>query len=342
MQHTRSMSRCIGDLTLTSGEELADVSLAYSAYGQLNGRGDNAVLITHGLTSGHSMLDSEGGSEGSWADLLKPGRALDASRYYVVCSNVIGSSFGSTGPASLRPGSPQPWGPDFPQLTLSDMVLAQKRLLQSLGVTHLVAVAGPSFGGMQALQWALDHPDWVSCAASVVSGLRWPRGLGSKELLQRFEGQADWQQGRYAIGQDMRECMYQLRVETLLSYGIKRVLEDRAPLGDMSQSQGIFEAGVRRWAAAFDPNALLALYRAGERFNAYQRLGDIRCPVLFAPASSDGVFPPDKQDQADMHQAWGDRLIWCEIETPYGHLASGMECAKWEPSLRRLLQQAIT
>ncbi len=332
------MHLSVGSLPLTGGGVLPEVTLAYASYGTLNARGDNAVLVTHGLTSGHGMLEAAGATEGSWADLLRPGRALDAGRYFVVCSNVVGSSFGSTGPASPRPGGRTPWGADFPALSVSDMVLAQRRLLERLGVRHLQLVIGPSFGGMQALQWALDHPDRVSAVASVVSGIHWPRTHGSAALLRNFEADPNWQGGRYPIG-SMRACMRRLRLETLRSYGMERVLQDRMGAADAAAR---LDEAAARWAQVFDPHSLLRLQSAGERFEVAGQLERIRCPVLFVPASSDRVFPPDPEVRSTMHRALGERLVWRELQTPYGHLASGLEIAQWEPDLRQLLRQTLT
>ncbi|MGY6270009.1 alpha/beta fold hydrolase [Achromobacter denitrificans] len=338
MTQTKGLRRMdIGRLPLALGGELADVSIAYMSYGTLNPSGDNAVLVTHGLTSGAGMLEQAGGAEGSWAQLLGPGRALDSSRYFVVCSNVVGSAFGSTGPACVRAGTTEPWGPGFPPLTISDMVSAQKALLERLGVTRLRMVAGPSFGGMQALQWALDHPAWVGSAASVVSAPHWPAGMSAEELLRRFERDPEWHGGRYVPGRDMIAAMQRLRVETLVRYGAERLLEDFGQKGDAPALRRIEEAAWR-WAETFDPHALLALQRAGERFDVRPRLAEIRCPVLFAPSSSDLVFPPDEQTRTLLRQALGERLRWREISTPYGHLASGVEIGQWEPCLKRLLQ----
>lgn len=338
MTQTKGLQRMdIGRLPLALGGELADVSIAYMSYGALSPNGDNAVLVTHGLTSGAGILEQAGGAEGSWAQLLGSGRALDSSRYFVVCSNVVGSAFGSTGPACVRAGTAKPWGPDFPPVTISDMVSAQRMLLERLGVTRLRMVAGPSFGGMQALQWALDHPEWVESVASIVSAPHWPAGMSAEELLRRFERDPEWHGGRYVPGRDMISTMQRLRVETLLRYGAEQLLEDFGQGRDVSALRRIEDAALR-WAETFDPHALLALQRAGERFDLRPRLSEIRCPVLFAPSSSDLVFPPDAQTQALLRQALGDRLCWQEISTPYGHLGSGVEIGQWEPSLQRLLQ----
>lgn len=338
MTQTNGLQRMdIGRLPLALGGELVGVSIAYMSYGTLNPNGDNAVLVTHGLTSGAGILEQAGGAEGSWAPLLAPGRAFDSSRYFVVCSNAVGSALGSTGPASFRKETAAPWGADFPSLTISDMVAAQKALLERLGVTRLRMVAGPSFGGMQALQWALDHPEWVGSAASIVSAPHWPAGMSANELLRRFERDPEWQGGRYVPGRDMIATMQRLRVETLLRYGAERLLQDFGQGQDTPVVHRIEEAAWQ-WAKTFDPHALLTLQRAGERFDLRPRLSEIRCPVLFAPSSSDLVFPPDEQTHAILHKALQERLCWQEISTPYGHLGSGVEINQWEPSLQRLLQ----
>jgi len=143
---------CIGDLRLASGEVLPDVQIAYVAHGTLAPDGANAVLVTHGYTSGPSMLSpGHHTAEGSWAPLLGPGRPLATEPLFVVCSNMLGSAFGSTGPAAVNPATGRPWGPDFPRIELADIVAAQHGLLRALGVTHLRAVVGPSYGGFQAL-----------------------------------------------------------------------------------------------------------------------------------------------------------------------------------------------
>ena len=160
----------IGDLRLESGAVLPDVKLAYVTYGTLAPDGRNAVLLTHGYTSSHLFADGgEGSSEGSWGYLVGPGRAIDTDRYYVVSSNMLGSAFGSTAPRSINPATGREYGPDFPDITLPDIVTAQKKLLEGLGVRHLAAVVGPSFGGFQGFAWGVTFPDFVDRLGIAVS-----------------------------------------------------------------------------------------------------------------------------------------------------------------------------
>ena len=150
----------IKDFRLESGTVMPEVTIAYETYGTPAPDGRNGVLLTHGYTSGQHMAGRAGanGAEGSWDGLVGPGKAIDTDRLYVVSSNMLGSSFGSTNPAFINPATGKPYGPDFPDITLVDIVNAQKALLEGLGVKHLVAVAGPSFGGYQTFQWGVTHP----------------------------------------------------------------------------------------------------------------------------------------------------------------------------------------
>lgn len=332
-------SKClIGNLQLTSGQLLREVEVAYVCYGTLAPDGGNAVLVTHGLTSGHGMLSSGGTTaEGSWAALLQPGAPLDAREYFVVCSNVLGSSFGSTGPGTAAPSGGSPLGADFPALSLQDMVNAQRRLLAALGVQRLRAVVGPSYGGMQALQWALDYPDFVGSIGVIASGLHWPQHMGSGELRAALEADPDWCGGRYEPGGGMTRCMAHIRRETLLKYGFAALFRDRAP--DPSQLEAALDQAAWRWAQQFDANSLLVLQGAGERFDVREHMTRIQCPVLFVLASTDQLFPPGPEVEALLPR-FGGPVTYRVLETPYGHLASGVEWRKWEDDFRALLLAA--
>jgi len=155
------------DFKLESGQVLAEMSLAYETYGRLAPDGTNAILVTHGFTSSQHAAGQYAATDampGWWDGLIGPGKAIDTDRYFVVSSNMLGSSYGSTAPRSINPATGKPYGPDFPVITVRDIVTAQRAMLDSLGVTRLVAVAGPSFGGYQAFQWAVTYPDdmrWI-------------------------------------------------------------------------------------------------------------------------------------------------------------------------------------
>jgi homoserine O-acetyltransferase/O-succinyltransferase len=149
-------------LALASGARLADYQLTYETYGTLNADRSNAVLVCHALNAGHHVagLDAAG-KEGWWDNLVGPGKPLDSERFFVIGINNPGSCFGSTGPMHANPATGQPFGADFPVVTVEDWVDAQARLIARLGITQLAAVIGGSLGGMQALAWTLRYPDRV-------------------------------------------------------------------------------------------------------------------------------------------------------------------------------------
>src|SRR3989454_10041935 len=184
---------------LESGQVLPELTLAYESYGRLAADGRNAILITHGFTSNHHAAGKYAATDptpGWWDGLIGAGKAIDTNRYFVVSSNMLGSSYGSTAPASKNPTTGKPYGPDFPDITLRGIVGAQKVLLEGLGVQHLVAVAGPSYGGYQTFQWAVTYPTFMSGVVPVVSA---PKGSGGdasvKAVQDRFATDPNWNGG---------------------------------------------------------------------------------------------------------------------------------------------------
>lgn len=328
----------IGPLVLCGGHVLEDANVAYLTLGTLNAAGDNAVLVTHGFTSGPSMLlrTDLGTIEGSWADLVGPGAAIDTDRYFVVCPNMLGLCYGSTGPASIDPRTQRPFGPAFPEFSIGDMVASQYALLVRLGVTRLRAVVGPSYGGIQALQWALDHPDMVDAIGVIVSGPRFPQQISPGALLSKFAAAPSWNGGWIYGGAGIAPTLAALRTETLQSYGTVQVLRDRG-CSDAECAQAI-SALAADWARSFDPNALVALAGAGQRFDARDALTSIRARMLWVNSTSDAVFPPDPAVQ---HRIAANRVSpkasYHLLESRYGHVASGADWRKWAHLLAELV-----
>lgn len=326
----------IGDLQLASGQVLPRVQIACVSHGTLAPDGANAVLVTHGYTSGPSMLtNGHHTAEGSWAPLLGPGRPLDTDRFFIVCSNMLGSSFGSTGPASVNPATGRPWGPDFPRITLADIVAAQHALLRRLGVTHLRGVLGPSYGGFQALQWGLDHPDLVEACGVVVSGLHSPGGLDAASAAARYADHPDWQGGWHYGRPGIRERLLEQRLQTLRHYGLETVLAQR--IADPAERQAALEQGARAWAERFDPNSLVVLADAASTFDLRPQLDRIRARLLLMQCTTDAIFPPDADARARLAaRPWPSRFE--VLDSPYGHMAPGVEWARLEEPIRWLLQ----
>ncbi|OJY78364.1 MAG: hypothetical protein BGP12_00520 [Rhodospirillales bacterium 70-18] len=327
----------IGDLRLESGAVLPDVKLAYVTYGTLAPDGRNAVLLTHGYTSSHLFADGgEGSSEGSWGYLVGPGRAIDTDRYYVVSSNMLGSAFGSTAPRSINPATGREYGPDFPDITLPDIVTAQKKLLEGLGVRHLAAVVGPSFGGFQGFAWGVTFPDFVDRLGIAVSAPRRPAELHTPKMAARLASDPNWNGGHYYRAGGILATMTAIREETLRRYGLEEELAGRFP--EKAARDAEITRIAQNWARAFDGHSLLALGRAAERFDATPLLGRIKARVLYALSRTDALFPPSLAPEVMAAlRAAGVEATYFEIDSEHGHLASGTDAAKWAPALAALM-----
>jgi homoserine O-acetyltransferase len=328
----------IGDLPLRLGGVLRGARLAYITRGRLAPDGRNAVLLTHGYTSSHTFIEGgSGASEGGWAGLVGPGLAIDTDRVFVVSSNMLGSSFGSTAPRSANPATGRPYGPDFPPITLTDIVAAQRRLLDALGVRGLHAVVGPSYGGFQAFTWGVEHPDFVRGLVAAVSGLTAPRSLDPTPLAARLAEDPNWNGGHYYDRPGgVLATMMAVREETLRRYGLDDELAPRLP--DKAARDAEIRRRAREWAEAADAHSLLVLGRALDHYDLRDALGQIRASVLYVLSRTDRLFPPPLATEVmPALAAAGVRATYAEIDSEHGHLASGTEAAKWAPALRAFL-----
>jgi homoserine O-acetyltransferase len=330
------------DFRLQSGHVLPELTLAYESWGQLAPSGRNAVLVTHGFTSSQhaaGKYDPSDEAAGWWDGLIGPGKAIDTNRYWVIASNMLGSSYGSTAPASLNPKTGRRYGPDFPDITLRDIVTAQKLMLDALGVKHLVAVAGPSFGGYQAFQWAVTFPEAMHGVVAVVTA---PRGHGGQAavdaLRARLASDPDWRDGWYYDHGGIVETMTAQRVETLQGYGTREVLA--RTIADPTARDAALRRQAAAWAREFDPNSLITLRKAMLTFDARRDFATIRARVLYVLSRTDKIFPPSLAPGVMAALAGaGVQARYVEIDTELGHVASGHEWAQWAPALRAFLEE---
>src|SRR6184192_3456653 len=277
------------DFPVADGTVMPEATIVYETYGRLappdgpNG-GRNAVLVTHGYTGSHHAAGrnpANGNQPGSWDGLIGPGRPIDTDKLFVVASNMLGSSFGSTNAASLNPPTGKPYGPDFPAIGIRDIVTAQKALLDSLGVKHLVAVAGPSYGGYQAFQWAVAYPDFMD-AIVPVNTAPWASVNTDKQLAEleaRLATDPEWRGGRYYGKGGSKSVLTEIRIETLRRYGTEANLAARYP--DPVERAAALRALAENWAKNWDANSLIILRRALLGFDTRPDFARIKAKVLY-------------------------------------------------------------
>ncbi len=322
------------DFRLQSGSVLPEATIAHVTRGRLAPDGRNAILVTHGYTSGPRMIaPGAGSSEGAWSSLVGPGAPIDTDRYFVIASNMLGSSYGSTNAASVDPRTGQPYGSAFPDITVSDIVAAQRLMLDRLGVTHLRAVVGPSYGGFQAFQWAVDYPDFMDGIVPVVTSPLPPTSDRIASLLAWFEPDPAWNGGDYYDTGDVKATLTDLRVDTLTRYGLADSLAAQFP--DPPDARAELRRIAAGWAAGFDANSLFILGRAMENYDVARDCAKIRVPVLYVLSRTDALFPPSlAPDVMAGLRAAGVEATYFEIDSEHGHLASGADAGKWAPVLR--------
>jgi len=335
----------IRDFRLANGTVMPKATLAYESYGTLASDGRNAVLITHGFTSGHHAAGrnpANGGQPGTWDGLIGSGKAIDTDKLFVVASNMLGSSFGSTNAASIDPRTGRPYGADFPAIVLADIVDAQKRLLDWLGVKHLVAVAGPSYGGYQAFHWAVAYPDFMD-AIVPANTAPWASINTDKqyeEMRARLATDPDWNGGNYYGSGECTAVLADIRIETLKRYGIDASYGPRYP--DPLEREAAIRTTAANWAKNWDANSLLILRRALLGFDARPEFAKIKAKVLYVLCRTDALFPPKIAPgiMQALEEA-GVEARYFELDSELGHSSSGPEHKKWSPVLREFLAPLV-
>ena len=333
-------------LFLKSGEVLKEYSLAYETYGVLNANGNNAVLICHALSVSHHAAGyySEADTKPGWWDtMIGPGKPIDTNRLFVVSSNNIGGCDGSTGPSSVSQSSGKPWGSLFPQVTVEDWVETQKRLAESLGISHWAAVIGGSLGGMQALEWSVRYPSWLShCVVLAAAPGLTAQNIAFNEIArQAIFSDPQWLQGDYALSETAPEKgMALARMVGHLTYMSADKMSDkfgrelRQGSFESDDDEPIFqvESYLRyqgsQFAGRFDANTYVIMTRALDRFDLAshgqgdlsQALAQATAEFLVVSFSSDWRFAPSRsQEIANALLASGKRVTYADIESDAGH-----------------------
>jgi homoserine O-acetyltransferase/O-succinyltransferase len=326
----------IGDLELECGKTLKDVRIAFNSVGRLTAAGDNVILALHGYTSGPEMIEPTGDAmEGSWRELIGPGKAIDTDRNFVICPNAVGSSYGSTGAGSVDPQTGQPYGSAFPPVTMRDVVNSQYKLLERLGIHHVVAVVGASFGGLQALQWAVAYPRFMQGIVAALASLGAPP-VNIEGIRTALARDPNWNAGDYYRHGHLTEALVAIRVGLLKSYGTEVALAPLIP--DPAQRATEIERRARAWAKDFDANALLVLMRIMATHNINTELHNIRARILYVLSRTDPFFPPTLAASAMTKFRDADVVArYFEIDSDKGHAAATSDAERWAGVLEGFL-----
>lgn len=336
-------------LPLQLGGSFGPVTLAYETWGTLNAAGDNVVLITHALTGDTHAHDAERPHDTKvawWNPLIGPGRFFDTSRYFVICSNILGGCYGSTGPSSLDPETGQPYGMRFPVVTIGDMVRAQRRLIEHLGARRIAMVAGGSIGGQQALEWAVAYPELVDKVVVVAATAALTAQAVAFSEVQRQAILSDprWQQGNYAPGEGPEAGLAIARMLAMITYQSEESMEMRfarreARRVDIASPGGYGDLGKRfdvegylfyqgnALVQRFDANSYLYISRAMDLYDVSEgyasleaTLRRVRSKALFVGIRSDFLFPAARvRWLAEQVSAVGGDATYVELDSPHGH-----------------------
>jgi homoserine O-acetyltransferase len=333
-------------LLLENGATLAPVEVAYETYGTLNAKGTNAILVCHALTGdAHAAGISSGGrtkgKAGWWDGLISPGKAFDTDKYFVVCSNFLGSCYGTTGPTTEDPETGKPYRLRFPQMTVRDMVRVQHKLLNYLGVRQLVTISGGSLGGMQVLEWALMYPEIVRSIIPIATASRhsaWCIGLNEASRLAIFDD-PEWKDGNYdrqpakglALARLIAMISYRSRISFENRFGRQRSAPQSHPIwaqlsgenGELFDIQQYLRYQGQKLVDRFDATTYIYITRAMDlhdvgrgRGELGDVLGSIKARTFCIGISSDVLYPAEEQKEIASlipHAEYG------EIDSPHGH-----------------------
>ncbi len=335
--HYHTLSR---PLDLESGASLFDVIIAYEQYGRKDNK--NVILVCHPLTGdAHAAGFHAGDTKPGWWDgIIGPGKALDTNRYCVIATNVLGGCKGSTGPSSMNPATGKPYGITFPVITIRDMVHAEHRLLEELGITELYAVIGGSMGGMQAMQWSVEFPAFVRhviCIASAGYSTPMHIAFGAVGRAAIMSDQ-HWHNGEYSPAEKPVQGLSLARMMAHITYLSDESMHTK--FGRRLQKSGAFGYGFdtefsvesylqhqgEMFVERFDPNSYLYITKAVDYYDLTKNgsltegLAETEAKFLIISVSSDWLYPPYlSQEIMFALTANGKEARYAEIVSPHGH-----------------------
>ncbi len=347
------------ELRLESGRILGPITLVYETYGELNADCSNAILVAHAWTGSAHLAGKYADDEqkaGWWDAIVGPGRLLDTDRYCVICSNVIGSCYGSTGPTSINPRTGKRYNLSFPVVTVRDMVRAQKLLIDQLGIKRLVTVLGGSMGGMQALEWATQYPDNIASAIVLATSPR-PSALAiAMNAVARWSifNDPTWKKGEYkknpkdglALARGIGHITFLSDESMTAKFGRRFSAKDGLFdfFGQFEVERYLFYNGYN-FVDRFDTNSFLYLAKALDLYDVAwgcetleEAFAPVTAPLQFFAFTSDWLYPPAQtEEMVTALNNLGKPVEYHLIESSYGHDAFLLEHETFAPLVQDLL-----
>jgi homoserine O-acetyltransferase len=355
------------EMPLDGGSRLGPVTLAYETYGKLNRDRSNAVLILHALSGDSHAAGRYAESDknaGWWDNVIGPGKAFDTERYFIICSNVVGGCQGSTGPASINPRTQKPYGLSFPIITIGDMVRAQTHLIDHLGIEKLLAVAGGSMGGMQALQWAVSCPDRVVASIPIATTAKHSPQQIAFNQVGRAAIMADphFNGGDYYDGPVPKDGLALARMIGHITYlsdlsmhdKFGRRLRGKKTLGynfdvDFEVESYLHYKGDA-FVGRFDANSYLYSTKSIDYFDLslpsdslVKAFEKARAKFLVISYKSDWLYPPyQSKEIVKALMINGIDVTYCEIDSRYGHDAFLLDEGEISKIVKNFLENLAT
>ena len=351
-------------LSLDCGVTLLVVAVAYETYGTLNAARSNAILVLHAFSGdAHAAgIGKDTGQQGWWSTMIGPGLALDTDRYFVISSNVLGGCRGTTGPSSIDPSTGEPFGMRFPVITIGDMVRLQKMLVDSLGIEKLLAVAGGSMGGMQALQWAVSYPDSIVAAIPIAATARHSaQQIAFNEVgRQAIMADPDWNQGDYsskpparglAVARMVGHITYMSDDSMRQKFG--RRLRDKDAFGFDFTVDFEVESYLRyrgsQFVSRFDANSYLYITKAMDYFDVSaghlslaDALANSRVRFLILSFTSDWLYPTYQSlEVVSALRSSNNDVAFAELQSTYGHDAFLLESKEQSDMISGFLESVL-
>lgn len=334
------------EVILESNAKLGPITLAYETYGTLNTTKSNAVMVFHALSGNSHAAGYYTNSDpqpGWWDNMVGPAKGIDTNKYFVICCNIIGSCYGSTGPSSINPQTNKPYALDFPLFTISDIVKTQKKLLDHLKINKLLCLIGGSIGGMQAMEWAVTYPEMVESVIPIASTCkRSALSIGLSEAQrQAIMADPNWNNGNYydkhipdkglALARMIGHISYLSENSMQRKFG-RRLQENSAFKYDFStdfEVESYLHYQGKKFVNRFDANSYLYITKASDYFDLGQQKGDgslvkafshTSAKFLVISFSSDWLYPTSQsKEMVRAMKKAGLDVSFCEIDTDFGH-----------------------